>query len=265
MLNRKPTTLAQHLSADSRRNIAECAIVRHRAAADRQDWHACNGESAASTMAFAQARLARQPFPIIAGDGIRHYGAIPAIDSLAIDREHHINEAINGKPLTVPDYVDRVLSDESAGWRETVCSYLCAVDDEDRGYDWRNFNLTGDLSGEIDLVAFFPADSADVYWCRDVYVVVDGLLYTLDGTLGDSGLFDDRIGWYVCDLSGDYLSECHGVDRYATGYSSDPTRELVADLIGEPVWHHGLNCFLGRLKAWPCPVRLHPYAPCYSG
>lgn len=264
MINRKPTTLAQRLSADAWRNIAECAIVRRRAASDRQDWHACDSESAATSMAFAQAHLARDPLPIVVGEGIRHYGAVPTIDGLAIDREYHISEAINSKPLTAPDYVDRALSDESAAWREIVCGYLRAVDDENRDFDWRNFSLSGDLSGEIDLVAFYPVDSADFFWCQDVYVAVDGLLRAVDGTLGDSGLFDDRIGWYVSDLAGECLTDCQ-CGCYATGYSSDPTHELSADLIGTPVWHHGLNCFLGRLRAWPHPVRLYPSSPCYGG
>jgi hypothetical protein len=266
MLNRKPHTLAQTLAPEAWRHIADCATARHRAAADRADYERCNGESAASSMAFAQARLARDPFPIVAADGIRHYGATPTIDSLMIDRDHHISQGINGEPMAIPGYLESALYDESPGWRDKVAAYLQAIDDDNRDFAYHNFSLSGDISGEIDFVAFTPSACGDHFWSDSTFIAVDGTLRAMDGSLGDSGFLDCTIGWHVSDIGGDYLSDCEAeTQRYATGYSSEPTCELQRDFIGEPVWHHGLQCFVGRLRYWPHPVRLYPETPCYGG
>lgn len=238
-------------------------------AADRQDWQACDGESASSSLAFSQATLTREPFPVVVADGIICHGSVPVWDRLMIDRDWHLEQSINGQTLTIPDYLDCAICDEDKGWQDRVCQYLRAIDDRNRDYVFYRLEIIGehDISGDIFAVLFVPADCADRLWCQDTFIVCDGKLQEMDGSIGDSNFLDNHIGWHVADLqTGDYLAECEReTQRYSAGYSHDPTGELERDLIGEPVWHYGLNCFVGRLRCNPHPVRLYPETPCYGG
>ena len=267
-LNRPQTALAHKMPPEAWRNVADCAMARHRAAADSRDWERCDGEFASSSAAFAQARLTREPFPIVVADGIRHHGKIPEWDDLTINRDWHVEQSVNAKPEALPDYLDTAICDEDKCWKDSVCSYLKAIDSRNRDFSWHSVDLDGehDLSGDIFAVAFCPADSSDWLWARDSYLCVDGKLYdTSDSTIADCGILEASIGWHVATLAdGEFLD---GFDRLSAGYSSNPTVELSKMLEGdsEPVWHHGLNCFVGRLIGHSEPVRLYPDTPYYGG
>lgn len=265
-INRKPTTLAQKMIPEQWRAIAECAIARHRLSADRQDWRRCEGESLASSLGFTMARLAREPFPVTVAPGIDFYGSKPRFDCLSINRAQHIENAVNGKPLTLPSYLDEALSDEDKGWQDLICNYLQTIDDRNRQYFWQSLDIMGehDLSGDIFSVAFYPAAAADYLWSRDCFLSVDGSLYDLtDSTIADCGILESAIGWHVADISsGEYID---GFDSLAAGYSRNPTGELEDITLGTPVWHHGLGCFVGRLDGYDRPVRLYPEPPNYGG
>lgn len=267
-LNRPQTTLALKMPPEAWRNVAECAMARHRAAADAEDWQGCDGEFASSSVAFNQARLAREPFPIVVADGIRHNGKIPQWDNIVIDRDWHIEQSVNGEPEELPDYLDEAICDEDRGWKDLVCIYLKATDDRNRDYDWHPVDFDGehDLSGDVFAVVFCPADSPDHLWADDTYLCVDGKLYSIsDSTIADCDILETAIGWHVATLAdGDFLD---GFDRLSAGHSSNPTGELRKMLEGgsEPIWHHALNCFVGRLTGHPEPVRLCPVTPYYGG
>jgi hypothetical protein len=268
-LNRKPTTLAQTLSPDAWRNIAECAGKRARLITDiRSD--RIGAEYASASVGWDQARLTRDLLPIIVCDGIRHYGTEPTINSLAIDRKWHLEQSLNCKPIQIPDYLSVAICDEDKGWQDKVCHYLQTINDRQAEFSWHDLTVTGehDISGDIFAVVFYPDDSADYLWCQNALISVDGELYDIsDSTVADCSILDSRIGWYVCDLqSGDYLAECENeTQRYSVGYSNNPTGEILRDIVGDPVWHYGLNCFVGRLKYWPHPVRIYAETPCYGG
>ena len=267
-LNRPPVTLAQHLSPDAWRNIADCAYARLRLHSAAQDYDACGREWQSWDVAIAQSKLAAEPFPIKVADGIRFYGKLPKIDDLLIDRDWHLEQSVNGENVSVPDYLDSAICDEEAGWKDKVCDYLKVIDDRNRDFAWDRLEITGehDLTGDIEAVAFTPSDCGDRFWSQDTYVVCDGKLQRMDGSIGDSSILDSRLGWYVATLQdGEYLAECENqTQRYSVGYSNNPTAELQRDLIGEPAWHHGLGCFVGRLRFWTEPVRLYPETPCYG-
>lgn len=265
-LNRKPTTLA-HLGIDWR-NVAICAGERARLADNERAGH----EYQSAQTAWRLAELSRDPFPISVADGIRHYGKVPAWDNLLIDRGHHIDQSVGSDVVTLPAYLDEAVSDEDKGWRGKVCAYLGAVDDRNRPYDSRPLEISGehDLNGDIFAAVFYPADAPDWLLSADCFVAIDGTLYNIgDSTIADCDILESRISWWVSDLSdGDSIPEIDSeTQRYCAGYSGDPTDALRRDLRGdsEPVWHHGLGCFVGRLRYWPEPVRLYPSAPIYGG
>lgn len=268
-LNREPETLAQRLGADAWRNIAKCAIKRHAMASQSRDFDRSSGEAATCGAATDLIELALNPFSVSVADGIASDDRVPSWDRLFLDRDWHLTQAINGETLELPSYLESAISDEDMGWQDKVCEYLKALDDRNRDYSWDRLEITGehDVSGDILAVTFVPVESADRYWSQDTFIACDGKLQKMDGAIGDSGILDYRIGWYVADLQdGDYLADCESeTQRYSVGYSSDPTHELERDLIGVPTWHYGLHCFVGRLRFWPHPVRLYPETPCYGG
>jgi hypothetical protein len=266
-LNKFPTTFAQKMSPEAWRNVAECAIARRRAAGDRCDWQLCQSESESTDVAFALASLAREPFPIVVADGIRHHGKVPEWNDLMIDRSWHVEQSVNGKPMDLPCYLETAVSDEDKDWQDLVCTYLQVNDDGNREFSWQRLDLAGenDLSGDIFAVAFFPADSPDWVWANENYLCVDGGLHNLDRAIAECGILETTIGWHVGTLADSEFTE--GFDCLASGYSSNPTWELEQLLMGDsqPVWHHALGCFVGRLAGHPHPVRLHPETPCYGG
>lgn len=268
-LNRKPETLAQRLSPDAWRNAMNCAIKRHAMAAESRDYDRSSGEAATVGAITDLISLARDPFPARVADGIRCDGTTPAWDRLTIDRDWHLEQAINGETIEPPTYLESAISDEDSGWQDRVCAYLQAIDDGNRDFVWDRLIIAGehDLSGDIDAVSFVPADCNDRFWSQDTFIACDGKLQRMDGSIGDSSILDDRIGWHAASLQGgEYLADCEAeTQRYSVGYAHNPTRELEHDLIGKPVWHYGLGCFVGRLRFWPHPVRLHPETPCYGG
>lgn len=266
-LNRLQTTLAHKMSPEAWRNIADCSTARRRLLRDSgsTDWNRHSREHGSCAAAAALASLAREPFPIVAADGIRHHGKVPAWDSLLIDRDWHIEQSVNDRPTDLPCYLETAVSDEESGWQDRVCQYLQAVDDGNREFCPHLIDLNGesDLSGDIFAVAFCPADSPDWLWASEVYLCVDGGLHSLDRAIAESGILETTIGWYVSGLTdGEFID---GFDSLATGYTSDPTGELQRLLFkdSQPVWHHGLGCFVGRLAGHPHPVRLYPTTPCY--
>jgi hypothetical protein len=96
-------------------------------------------------------------------------------------------------------------------------------------------------------------------------VVWDANIYDLtDSNIAECGILGTTIGWHVTTLDNEGLpSECD-TDRYGQGYHSNPTNSLAADLIGEPVYHWGYGCFVGRLRTYPHPVKLHPVVSTYG-
>lgn len=268
-LNCPPFTLAQRLNPEAWRNIADCAYARHRLHSAAQDYDACSREWQSWELAIAQSKLAAEPLPIKVADGMHFYGKAPELDGLCIDRDWHLEQSINGETVSVPDYLDSAISDEETGWKDKVCDYLKAIDDKNRDFVWDRLEINGehDLTEDVDAVSFTPSDRGDRFWSQDTYIACDGKLKRMDGSIGDSNFLDDRLGWHVADLqTGDYLAECENkTQRYSVGYSNNPTAELRGDSIGDPVWHYGLGCFVGRLKYWPRPVRLYPETPCYGG
>ena len=261
-LNRAPETLALKMPAADWGNIARCASERARAADNQR----AMGEYLSARIAWDQGALTRRPFPLIVGDVIRFCGPSPEYDRLEIDRDKHIESALGTDTLSLPDWLDEILCDCAKGWQDSLCEYLAMVDDRRTEHHWQHFTIGSgetDLSGEIDLTVFFPASKGDPYHSRDSFAVVGGKVYPVD-CIAETSILDDTIGWYVDSLEG--CEQIDGWDSLSAGYSSNPTSELERSLWpgSEPVWHHGLNCFVGRLKGENKPVRLYPQEPSYA-
>ena len=171
----------------------------------------------------------------------------------------------------MPDYLGELICDDEASWQDKVVAWLKANDD--RGLEYNHHRLTvgsgeTSLSGEIEVDYFISEENSgnDQYWAP-CYVVIDGDLYDLrDSSIADCDILSDTLGWWITDMEDSELPSELNADRAQTGYSSNPNNELSKLLLGDskPVWHWGLDCFVGRIKSWPCPVKIFVDCPCYS-
>lgn len=262
-LNRKPVTLANR-DAQLYRNLWRCAGERARQCTDNE--RAGREYQTAHAMWSHAERCNVPAFQPGLPDGI-----IPSenYSTLRIDRARHIESALNGNPLTVPDYLSELMAEGATGWQDKVANWLSANDDSETQFTYYSATIgagQSDLTGEISLV-WFTDGTGDQFW-QPFYAVVDCEIYDCrDSTIGDCCILDDTIGWYVTDLSGEPLPVKCQTYRLSQGYSSDPTHQLQGMLFVEslPVWHWGFDCFVARLECWPEPVKLWPELPHYSG
>lgn len=262
-LNRKPVTLANR-NARLYRNLWQCAGERARQCSDNER---AGREYQTADAMWSHAERCKVPaFQPSLPDGIT---PSENYSRLTISRAKHIESALNGSPLTVPDYLSELMTEEAAGWRDRVANWLSVNDDRETQFTYFSATIgafESDLSGEINLT-WFTDGAGDQYW-QPFYAVVDGEIYDCrDSTIGDCCILDDTIGWYATDLSGNPLPDDCQTDRLLQGYSSNPTCELETMLLadGQPVWHWGFGCFVARLQCWPEPVKLWPEPPHYSG
>jgi hypothetical protein len=262
MINRKPQTLATW-DPKLYENLWRCAGNRARNSQTELAGREYDSSHAMYAMYEKRKKPAFSPeFP----DPIQRNTT--RFDCLLIDRNKHVENALNGKPMQLPDYLSDAISDEYKGWQEMLGDWLTVNDDRKTEYVWHNLTIgaaESDLSGEISLT-YFTDGTGDQHW-RPFFAVVDGEIYDCtDTTLGDCDLLEDTIGWYIYTLDGESLPDECRTDQLSRGYCSNPTSELEKQLYrdSEPVWHWGLSCFVGRIKSYAYPVRLYPEAPYYA-
>lgn len=270
-LNRQPTTLA-NWGAAFYANLWRCAAERARNADSERAAREYGSGHAMWEMHQKRKNPAFLPslpdnLRLIDPDRIE-------FDRLAIDRASHIASVLNSDPVTIPDCISTAICDDAPGWRDSVAQWLTVCDDDRQ--DWIPHTVTigtvtigsegSDLWGGIDLT-YYTDGNGDQHW-RPFWAVIGGEVYDCrDTTLADCGILTDRIGWYLCQLDAEPLPDDVRADRFSEGYSLAPTSELESALVGDsrPVWHWGLNCFVGRIQGWDHPVRMHPEPPCYGG
>lgn len=267
-LNRKPSTLRNrdHRFYD---NLWRCASSRAR---NTHDNELAGREYSSAHALYTLARAAEKPaFKVSLPDGLGSCNhEEPSMADIFISRDDHIQNAMNGQAVTVPDYVSELMCDEPSGWEDKVCAYLQAVHDSNETYTWDDVTVgsgESDILGEITVTIFIAAsdNKGDKYW-SNCYVSIDGILYDpRDSTVANCGILTDTIGWYVATLDDEQLPDDCRTDRYSHGYTSNPLSEVEADLIGTPVWHHALGCFVGRLRTYSQPVKICPDFYPYGG
>ena len=264
-LNRKPTTLA-NWDRSFYFGLWSCASKRACEAALAGDSDRAGREYETASSMFAIYRSRKKPaFEQNCGESIA-----PNLDYLylAIDRHQHIESAMNGKPIALPSYLDEILCSEKDGWQYRLAHWLKVNDGANVRYSWREVTLSGgDLSGEITVTWFYHETAADCYHAS-CYAAIDGSLYDLtDSSIDDCGILETSIGWYVTDLGDGPLPDNCRTDTLSAGCSHNPTHQLECMLKGgsQPVYHWGLGCFVGRLKAFSHPVKLWPESPRYGG
>ena len=259
-LNHKPTTLASW-DPDIYFHAWRCASQRARMA---QDPDRRGAEYETANALYELYRQRRQPaFSPKLPEGIK-YSEFPQFDRLIIDRDGHIARAMNGKPIVIPDYINEAICDDRPGWKDKLSNWLQVNDEENRAYGYSELTIgrgsCNDLQGEINMVYFYLDNGKDQY-NTGFYGVIDGEVYDCtDSTVAESGILDDTIGWYLTDIRGEELPEECKTYRLEVGYSNNPTNMLdeIRDGRSEPIWHHGLHCFFGRIESWPHPVRMYP-------
>jgi hypothetical protein len=188
-----------------------------------------------------------------------------------LDRAKHIENAMNGKPISVPGYLDELICDDKEDWQDKVADWLKVNDDRNWGYNYHRLTVGGGESSLSDgiIVDYFISEENsgnDQYWAP-CHVIVDGNLYDLtDSTIADCHILEDTLGWYITDMEGEGLPPELNTDKVQTGYSRECNYYLSELLLdgSEPVWHWGLDCFVGRIKCWPYPVKIFVDCPIYS-
>lgn len=263
-LNRQPTTLA-NWKHSLYSNLWRCASYRASAAAQSGDGDLAGREYETASAMFALYESRRKPaFVPDCGENIvpdLHY------DRLAIDRNKHIESAMNSEPVALPSYIDETLCDEEHRWHDKLADWLKINDDANVSYNWHETTLTdNDLCCEITVTWFYHATAAD-YFYAPCYVVIDGSLYDLtSSSIADCGILETSIGWHVTDLQDEPLPDSCRADRLSADYSYNPTHGLELMLQGgsQPVYHWGFKCFVGRLEEFPHPVKLYPEPPHYG-
>lgn len=260
MLNRQPKTL-RSWDCDLYRNLWQCASSRARLTTDREltgrEYEAANALYAIYETTKKPAFSPQYPEPINC-DTLR-------FDRLILNRDKHIELATNSQPMAIPVYLESAIYDQDKSWQDKLAEWLKINSDDCLDYVYHNLTISGenDLSGEIDIV-YFVHDKGDQYW-QPCYFVIDGRVYDLtDSNIAGCGILDVSIGWWVSTLDDEPLPDNCRTDRLLQGYSSNPTIELERQLIGEPVYHWGHNCFVGRLRSYPHPVKLWPEVSIYG-
>lgn len=219
-------------------------------------------------------RCKRPAYPANLPAGVKFWGKqdmAPDWGSLYLDRAKHIENAMNSKPVSMPDYLGELICDDDATWRDKVAGWLKANNNKNWGYNYHRLTVgSGEtsLNGEIEIDYFTSEDNSGKDQCwAPCYAVIDSNLYDLrDSSLADCDILSDTLGWYITDMEGEELPSELNTHRVGRGYSSNPNYELSKLLLGDsgPVWHWGLDCFVGRIKGCPCPVRIFIDCPCYS-
>jgi hypothetical protein len=273
-LNRKPITLAGvGMTGRDWQNVAECAYSRKRYHAKKEDYAACAREWTSVRMAWDAAHDAMaDPFPPKLPEGLttgtvyhpsdRHSND-PEISCVRVSRSWHLAQTVGeeSKAMELPSYLQDAVDEEREGWRDLVCSYLSAVDDFNRPYTFRYVEAHeidfGDLDGEFNFTIFYPKGEPDSVWAN-CYIALDNRLYDLtDSSVADCGILNTTINWRITGLNGEQLPENLS---FPTG---DTIRRPIT-FIGRPVWHHGLSCFVGRLRACSFPVKIFALPPLYG-
>jgi len=260
MLNRQPTTLASW-DSDPYRNLWRCASERARLSADNnltaREYESANAIYAIYEKVRKPAFSPQYPEPI--GCDTLHF------DCLTLNRNKHVELSVGPKPIEIPVYLESAIYDQDKDWQDRLAEWLKINSDDCFNYVYHTLAINGenDLSGEIE-VTYFVRDEGDHCW-QPCYVVVDSSVYDLtDSNIAECGILDATIGWWVSTLDGEPLPDECRVDRFSQGYSHSPTAELEGCLVGEPVYHWGYNCFIGRLKTYPHPVKLWPEVSSYG-
>lgn len=256
-LNIKPTTLA---SWDPFNYLYawRCASQRARLAKDPKV--AASEHQSANALYSLYEQRKEPAFSPKLPNGIIKYSDDPRFDRLLIDRSEHIAKSMNGKPISIPDYI----SDDGTDWEDKLATWLEINDDANQTYTYSELTVgsgsCNDIQGQITLTYFYLDDGKDQYH-KGFYGVIDGLVYDCtDSSIADCGILDNTIGWYLTDIQGEELPEECETYRLAVGYSNNPTNILdeIRHIRSEPIWHWGLNCFVGRIESWPHPVRMYP-------
>ena len=260
MLNRQPTTLATW-NPDLYQNLWRCASQRARLTTDREltgrEYETANALYAIYETTKKPAFSPQYPEPI--NCDTLHF------DCLTLSDCKHIELSVNSKPMALPVYLESAIYDQDKDWRDKLAEWLKINSDNCLDYVYHNLTINGenDLNGEIEL-AYFVHDKGDRYW-QPCYIVVDGSVYDLtDSNIAECGVLDVSIGWWVSTLDNQPLPDECRTDRFSQGYSCNPTAKLEGQLIGQPVYHWGYNCFVGRLKSYPHPVKLWPEVSTYG-
>ena len=259
MLNRQPTTLATR-NPDLYRNLWRCASERARLSNDNgltmAEYESANALYAIYEKTKKPAFSPQYPEPIDCDT--LHF------DLLTLNRDKHIELAVNSRPMAIPAYLESAIHDEDKDWQDKVAEWLKINSDKCLDYVCHTSTISGeDLNGEIDLT-YFVHNKGDRYW-QPCYIVIDGSIYDLtDSNIAECGILDCSIGWYVSTLEDEPLSDGCRTDRLSQGCSHNPTAELERQVIGEPVYHWAHNCFVGRLRSYPHPVKLYPEVSTYG-
>ena len=274
-LNRQPTTLATRDGMATYFEAWSCANKRAGLALQAGDRELMLRERESSDCLYSLYENCKEPaHPANLPDGVKFWGkqdGAPDRSSLYLDRGKHIENAMNSKPVSMPDYLGELICDDDAIWRDKVADWLEVNDDRNWGYNYHRLTIGNgetSLSGEIEIDYFISEDNSgkDQYWAP-CYVVIDGDLYDLrDSSIADCDILSDTLGWCITDIEGKELPSELNADRAQMGYGSNPNNELSKLLLGhsEPVWHYGLDCFLGRIKDYPYPVKIFVDHPFYS-
>ena len=275
-LNRKPTTLATRDGMATYFEAWSCASKRASLALQAGDRELMLREQESSHCLYSLYERCKDPaYPANLPDGVKFWGKqdrAPDWEGLYLDRSKHIESAMNGKPISMPDYLGEFICDDEASWQDKVVAWLKANDDRNWGYNYHRLTVgSGEASSINDgiVIDYFISEEnsgEDQYWAP-CYAVIDGNLYDLrDSSIADCGILSDTLGWYITDLEGQELPSELNTDRVGTGYSRECNYYLSELLLGdsEPVWHWGLDCFVGRIKGWPYPVKIFVDCPSYS-
>jgi hypothetical protein len=186
-------------------------------------------------------------------------------DRLTLNRDKHVKLSVGSSPMAIPVYLESAIYDQDKNWQDKLAEWFKVNSDDRLDYVYHTLSIDGenDLNGAIDAV-YFVHDKGDRYW-QPCYIVVDGSVYDLtDSSIAECGILDVTVGWWVSTLDNEPLPDECRTNRFSQGYSRNPAAELERQLIGQPVYHWGYNCFVGRLKSYPHPVRLWPEVSSYG-
>jgi hypothetical protein len=260
MLNRQPTTLASW-DSDLYRNLWQCASKRARSTNDNnlttREYETAGAIYAIYEKSKKPAFSPQYPEPIDC-DTLR-------FDRLTLNRDKHIELSVDSQPMEIPVYLESAIYDQGKDWQDKLAEWLKINSDECFSYVYHTLSTSAGngLSGEI-YVTYFVRDKGDHFW-QPCYLVIDGSVYDLtDSSIAQCGILDTDIGWWVSTLDNEPLPDKCRTDRFSQGYPHNPTAELARQLIGQPVYHWGYNCFVGRLQSYPHPVKLWPEVSCYG-
>jgi len=193
------------------------------------------------------------------------------IDDCAIDRQAHLKEAL-GRPLSLPDLLHDAIreADRIDDVADNLISLFTLLrDDYTQPADWQIFSFSSanednDLTGDISAYVFYTG--GDVFWSRDCFAVIDADVYRINDCLGDTGLVDWTLGYWLRPLDGS--APCKELERLnnrvCRGYSDWPYGELENALYHPPVWSAERGCYVARPHNVPFVCRVDVYGPSYS-